>query len=258
MGRGGADSNGDRGYWATPLIDPERQGELKEEMDNMTGTSSNTWGPPEGWQSGDGAWKYSKMGDGKNVGFTYKYMYPGDGRRIVRYGRENAETPFADAGFGPGGTRIKDKRPPEYRIGLNKMKDKNRRCTKGMGCNNSGGPDEGGWDAGFGADGTQLGHQYTMVDTPTSLNDPARLANKVPGTGRSLSEHWGSWLDEHGYLTHATSCKKHEDETDATDAHFDRQLPDPDFETHRGQGRILSETNISGRTRKHGDQGGWH
>ena len=127
-----------------------------------------------------------------------------------------------------------------------------------MGCNNSGGPDEGGWDSGFGADGTQFGHQFTMVDTPTSLNDPARLANKVPGTGRTLSEHCGSYLDENGYLTNACNFKKHEDETDATDAHFDRQLPDPDFETHRGQGRILSETNISGRTRKHGVQGGWY
>ena len=235
MGRGGADSNGDRGYWATPLIDPEREGALKEEMDNMTGTSSNTWGPPEGWQSGDGAWTYHGKIDGHWMAGTDKYTYY-KGRRIKPRATGLKEDPD-----------VQDRRPPEY-----------RKCRKGMGCNNSGGPDEGGWDSGFGADGTQFGHQYTMVDTPTSLNDPARLANKVPGTGRSLSEHWGSWLDEHGYLTHATSCKKHEDETDATDAHFDRQLPDPDLETHRGQGRILSETNISGRTRKHGVQGGWY
>ena len=240
MGRGGANSNGDRSFSDAALVD------MDVNPSEMVGTSSNTWGPPQGWQSGDGAWKYSKMGDGKNVGFTYKYMHPGDGRRIVRHGRENAETPFADAGFGPAGMKMKDRQPPKY-----------RRCAKGMGCNNSGGPDEGGWDAGFGADRTQLGHQSTMVDTPTALNDPARLADKVPGTGRTLSEHCGSYLDERGYLTHAGNFKKHEDETDATDAHFDRQLLNPDFETHRGLGRVLQETNINGRNRKHGLCGRW-
>ena len=113
MGRGGADSNSDRGFSDATLMD------MDADPSKMVGTSSNTWDPPQGWQDGDGAWKYRKMGDGKNVGFMYKYMYPGDGRRLVSYGRENAET------------------PP---LSQDPVKPK---CRKGMGCNNSGGPTRG-------------------------------------------------------------------------------------------------------------------
>ena len=233
MGCSSADSNSDRGFSEVPLIDMDS---LPDYEGWTTTGGRGSWGPPEGWKSGDGAWKYESKVDGNWISTAGDYVYY-QGKRS----QKNDVYVIPDIGV----------------FGRNKMKDRMSKCGT-MGCNNSGGPDEGGWDSGFGPDGTQFGHQSTMVDTPTSLNDPARLANKVPGTGRSLSEHWGSWLDEHGYLTHATSCKKHEDETDATDAHFDRQLPDPDLETHRGQGRILSETNISGRTRKHGVQGGWY
>jgi hypothetical protein len=155
---------------------------------------------------------------------------------------------------------------PELVLAQNKIKDRIKAQDKKrgmkkcgmMGCNNSGGPDEGGWDSGFGANGTQYGEQFTMVDTPTSLNDPQRLANKVPGTGRTVSEHCTSYLDENGYLTNACNFKKHEDETDPTDADFDRQLPEPAFETKRGHGRILDPVTVTGRTRNHGLQGGWH
>lgn len=132
-------------------------------------------------------------------------------------------------------------------------------CPKGMGCNNSGGPDKGGWDAGFGADGSQLGMQSMMVDTITALNNPRMLANKVAGTGRTLNEHWGSWLDKNGYLTHATQVRKEEDATDATEATWNNQLEfGMDGLKARRKLAVLAEPYISGRMRKHGTSGGWH
>ena len=233
MGRSGADSNGDRGFSEAPLIDMDS---LPDYEGWTTTGGRGSWGPPEGWKSGDGAWKYESKVDGNWISTAGDYVYY-QGKRS----QKNDVYIIPDIGV----------------FGRNKMKDRMSKCGT-MGCNNSGGPDEGGWDSGFGANGTQYGEQFTMVDTPTSLNDPQRLANKVPGTGRTVSEHCTSYLDKNGYLTNACNFKKHEDETDPTDADFDRQLPEPAFETKRGHSRILDPVTVTGCTRNHGLQGRWH